>query len=232
MIRCRAAELMDDPRLDAEVHAHALRSLNRINQLLCVNRRMYSAVRRLGAPHPASVLDLGTGGGGFLHHIVRQRGRTEAGLLIGLDLSTFALGQAREGSDGAIRVLAADAHRIPLADNSVDVVACSLFLHHFAETEVVEILREAARIARRGIVVSDLSRSRLAFVLTWITTRLVSRSVVFRVDGPRSVRNAFRPGELSELARRAGLVNARVRRRFPFGMMLAWRKPEAADGSA
>ena len=231
MIRRRTPELMDDPSLDAHAHAHALRSLNRINRLLRVDRRLYAAVGRLAPANHTSVLDIGAGGGGFLHYISKRSGPVDARLLLGIDLSVFALGQVRAWYDGAVRLVAADAHRIPLADNSIDVITCSLFLHHFSESDVVEILREAARVSRRGLVVSDLSRSRLALALTWMTTRIVSRSHVFRVDGPSSVRNAFRPAELAELARQAGLAGARVRQRFPFRIMLTWRKPEASHAT-
>ncbi len=231
MIRCRAPELIDDPVLDARAHAHALRSLNRVNRLLGVDRGLYAAVAELGPVDRLSVLDLGTGGGGFLAYLFRRRGRTCMPLLLGLDCSAFALGQAWAWYDGAVQPVVADARGIPLADESVDVVTCSLFLHHFDEADIVGILREAARVSRRGMVVGDLSRSCLALVLTWITTRLISRSHVFHVDGPRSVRAAFRPSELAALAGLAGLVGARVRRRFPFRLMLVWRKPGQEDRS-
>jgi SAM-dependent methyltransferase len=228
MIRCRTCELMDDPGLDAGVHAHALRSLNRVNRLLAVDLGLYAGVRQLGPVDRMSVLDLGAGGGGFLDYLSRRRGGTGRPVLVGLDRSAFALRQARAWYDGGIRSLLADALRVPLADNSVDVVTCSLFLHHFDEPDAVAILREAARVARRGIVVGDLTRSWLALVLTWLATRMVSRSPVFHVDGTRSVRAAFRVDEVADLARRAGLAGASVRRRFPFRLMLIWRKPGAA----
>jgi ubiquinone/menaquinone biosynthesis C-methylase UbiE len=232
MIRCRTPELIDEPSLDTHAHADALRSLNRVNRVLGVDRRLYSAVAQLGPPGRLSVLDLGTGGGGFLGYFFRRRGGTGMPQLLGLDCSEFALGRAEAWYDGAVRPVVADARRIPLADGSVDVVTCSLFLHHFDEADVVCILREAARVARRGVVISDLSRSRLALVLTWITTRLISRSHVFHVDGPKSVRAAFRGSELAAMADRAGLVGACVRSRFPFRLMLVWCKTGRRDESA
>jgi ubiquinone/menaquinone biosynthesis C-methylase UbiE len=230
MKRCRSRELMDDPLLDAEAHGHALRSLNRINRLTRVDRRLYAAIRQLGPVGRMSVLDLGSGGGGFLHYVSKRRGGENGPPLVGLDRSAVAIRQAQAWYDGTIQSLLADAHRIPLADNSVDVVTCSLFLHHLDEPGVVRVLREAARVARRGIVVDDLSRSRLAVALTWVTTRIVSRSYVFHTDGTRSVRAALRWNELAELARQAGLSGARVSRRFPFRLMLIWQKPGGGDG--
>jgi ubiquinone/menaquinone biosynthesis C-methylase UbiE len=233
MIRCRTSELMDEPTLDAHAHTHALRSLNRVNRLIGAHYRLYKAITKLGPADRLSVLDLGTGGGGFLAYLFRRRKRAAGPLLLGLDRSASALRQVQAWHNGMIRPVRADARRIPLADNSADVVVCSLFLHHFDEPDVVLILREAARVARRGIAVSDLLRSRLALALTWVTTHLISRSYVFHVDGSRSVRAAFRADELAELAGQAGLVGARIERRFPFGlMMLIWQKPGEGRGQA
>ncbi len=87
-----------------------------------------------------------------------------------------ALGLAQRWYGQVIRWLPADARNIPLADDSIDIVTCSLFLHHFGEADAVLVLREAARVARLGIVIDDLSRSRVALVLTWFATRILSRS--------------------------------------------------------
>ncbi len=225
MMRLRRSELMDDPGLDRHTHAHALRALNRINRLLGVDQRRRRGLGRLGPTDRMSVLDLGTGGGGFLAHLAERRGVMPGAPLLGLDRSGAALGLARAWYDGAAALIVGDAREIPLDDNSVDVVTCSLFLHHFDEPDVVAILRESARVARRGVLVVDLARSRLALALTWIATRLISRSPVFHIDGPRSVQAAFRVEELAELANQAGLIDARVEKQIPFGLSLVWRKP-------
>lgn len=227
MIRQVLPELMDDPRLDGKAHAHALGTLNRVNRMLRVHHRLYRCIGQLSGGGEVSILDLGTGGGGFLGY-VSNRMQHQCGhpRLVGLDLSAQAIRCARRWHSGAIRWLVADARNIPLADNSIDIVTCSLFLHHFSEVDVVRILCEAARVARRGIVVDDLSRSRLALGLTWLGTRVLGRSHVFHVDGPRSVHAAFRQQELADLPRRAGLDGARLEKRFPFRLILTWKKPE------
>lgn len=227
MIRQAQPELMDDPALDGKAHAHALGMLNRVNRMLRVHHRLHACIGQLSERGDASILDLGAGGGGFLGYLsdrmAPEHGRAR---LLGLDRSAPAMRCARGWNSGAIRWLVADARNIPLADNSIDVVTCSLFLHHFDEVDAGRILCEAARVARLGIVVDDLERSRLALGLTWLGTRVLSRSHVFHVDGPRSVHAAFRQQELAELAHRAGLEGARLQKRFPFRLILIWKKPE------
>jgi ubiquinone/menaquinone biosynthesis C-methylase UbiE len=151
------------------------------------------------------------------------------GNLVGIDVSHFALTCGRKWQGPAFLGVVGDVRRVPLADDSVDVVTSQLLLHHFEGPEIVVILREAARVARRGVVIADLSRSWLAWGLTWLTTRLVSRSRIFHHDGPRSVRAAHRARELAEYAERAGLMRARVRRVFPFRLVLVWRKTQEAE---
>lgn len=226
MVRVRVPELMDDPAVDPRELRHALDTLNRTNRALGVERRLFEEAQRVAGIAAPSILDLGAGGGGFLQYVHLQSPGRNGTPLIGLDFSPNAT--AREKGD-ILDFLVGDARRVPLADESVDVVTCSLFLHHFDPPDVQRILREAARVARRGVVVSDLTRSWTSWVVTWAVTRLLSRSRLFHVDGPRSVRAAFTRAEMLELARSAGLAGARVRRTFPFRMLLSWRKEMAVE---
>lgn len=238
MKRLRRPEMMDDPAIGPGEHAHALASLNWINRALWAHRKLYQFLAELGDPRRMSIADLGAGGGGLLGHILRRRERGPAGetpvaaggsdtrppTLVGVDFSHYALACAQRWQGPGLRCVVGDVRRVPLADNSVDAVTSQLLLHHFDEADVVTILREAARVARRGVVVVDLSRSWTSWGLTWLTTRLVSRSRVFHVDGPRSVRAAYLPGEVAAMAEQAGLCGARVKSIFPFRLVLAWRK--------
>ncbi len=227
MKRLRKPELMDDPALKPEQHLHALLSLNRVNRFLGRYGRLYADVCRLAGKGGPALLDLGCGGAGFPSYAADQgngRGARESVTMIALDRSAFALRQARQWHGPKVDVVCADARALPLADNCVDIVVSQLFCHHFFESYAALILKEAARVARKGVVFDDLSRSRLSLIVTWVITRLISRSHVFHVDGPRSVRAAFRAEELVGLAESAGLVGAKVVRRFPFRMVLTWEK--------
>lgn len=216
---------MDDPSLCAKAHHHALQSLAFTNRLLGIDTSVRRALNR-AAPVNASVLDLGCGGGALLRRVDPTRSRK---LLVGVDRSKFALGLADTLNPFVARI-AADVRRLPLAADSVDVVVCNLLLHHFDPDDAVIVLAEAARVARCAVVISDLTRSRMAWLLTWVTTRLLSRSWVFHLDGPRSVRAAYACAEMHALARQAGMNSAIVTRQFPFRMLLVWLKPPLATG--
>lgn len=226
MILCRLPELMDQPSLGQDERAEALQLLNRINRRLGVDRRLCDWVRGVAGSESVSVLDLGSGGGGLLGYMVQRNGTAGPLRLIGLDQSLPALKLARRWQDSRVRWIRGDALHIPLADSSVDLVTCSLFLHHFDEGQVVQILRGAARVAKKGIVIGDLTRSRLALVSTWLFTHLASRSPVCHYDAAVSVRAAYNKEELAGLAAQAGLNNTQVRSHFPFRMILIWNRSE------
>lgn len=99
--------------------------------------------------------------------------------------------------------LTADALTVPLADNSVDVVSCCLFLHHLAPPEVAEFLAESLRLARVAVVINDLERSRMHFALAKLFS-FVDPSLLSRHDGPVSVRQAYTAAELEPMLRTTG----------------------------
>ena len=109
-----------------------------------------------------------------------------------------------------VKVLEADARRLPFADESADVVHGSLLIHHFDPGDAVRVLGEMRRVARRGVVVNDLRRGRLAFALTAAAVLGLARARYTRHDGVLSARRAYTLDELDELAASAGL--RRVRR--------------------
>jgi 2-polyprenyl-3-methyl-5-hydroxy-6-metoxy-1,4-benzoquinol methylase len=106
---------------------------------------------------------------------------------------------------------------------SFDVVTASLFLHHCPAREVVRALRAMDRLAARGLILSDLLRSRAGYWAVGLLSHLIGNAVV-RHDGPLSVRRAFRPEELEALAAEAGLPHLSVRVHPWFRVSLAGTK--------
>ena len=66
-------------------------------------------------------------------------------------------------------------------------------------------LGEAARLARHGVVVNDLVRSRLNWLGARLLLALTTRNRYTRHDGPLSVRRAYTKVELRALLAAAGL---------------------------
>jgi ubiquinone/menaquinone biosynthesis C-methylase UbiE len=136
-----------------------------------------------------------------------------------LDSSADVLDAARGHIGSApVRLHEGDARALPFADRSFDVVSCALALHHFAPDETPIVLRELARVARRGWVVVDLERSFVAYVGARLL-RLVLRNRLTRHDAPASVLRAYTPTELQVLLEKAGVDQAVVATQFPFRLV-------------
>jgi 2-polyprenyl-3-methyl-5-hydroxy-6-metoxy-1,4-benzoquinol methylase len=232
--RRRLPELMDAPDLDAGRHRNALRALQRGSLVSRTAATLWPAIRNVADRTPdraIRILDLACGGGHLAVSLARRCGlqgvRAE---VCGLDISAVALDYARAAAAAAgvseVRFERLDVVGDPLPEG-FDVVVCSLFLHHLADQEAEEVLRRMKRAARCLVMVSDLRRTDLGYLLAWVGCRLLSRSRVFHVDGPRSVEAAFSTGEARQLAERAGLTGAIVSEQWPQRWVICWRR---ADG--
>lgn len=226
-------ELMDDPAIAATDHLRALRGLGRLNRISGSARIVFSALRDLAERgEKLRVLDLATGGGDVpiaLHARARAAGVPLE--IAACDISPTAVEHARHRAAVAgaeVHFFLLNALRDPIP-SGYDVVVCSLFLHHLIDEHARELLSRMAAAARRRVIVNDLCRGRWNLMMVQVGARLLSRSPVVHVDGPRSVRAAFTPGEMRELARRAGLRDARVSRRWPARLLLTWDPPESPE---
>ena len=115
-----------------------------------------------------SILDVGAGSGELLRVSSRwaqQTNRTFFG--VGLELNERSAEAILIESGGEIESVRGDALKLPFATAHFDYVICSLFTHHFVEQQIVEILREMIRVARRKVFVIDLHRHPIAYSLLY-----------------------------------------------------------------
>jgi SAM-dependent methyltransferase len=216
---------MDDPTLDPALHEGALRGLERINAVSATARALWGPLRRLARGGPLRMLDLACGAGDVA--IALRRRARRAGLPIDVaacDRSPRALAhasaRAREQGE-EVDLFACDV----LGDGfpaGYDVYVSTLFLHHLREGEAVELLRRMA--SGRALLASDLVRGPPGYWAARLGTRFLTRSPVVHADGPASVEGAFTPAELRSLADAAGIPGARIRRHWPFRMLLEWER--------
>ncbi|MFT3685042.1 MAG: methyltransferase domain-containing protein [Phycisphaerales bacterium] len=229
--RTLVPELMDDPSLDPAEHRRALKGLARINTLSGAGTSLWRNVRPLLArASSGTLLDVAAGSGDVTLAVAQAARRDGVSLdLRVVEISPEAASVIRSRASAAsvgmtVDVRDAVAEGLGLTDESVDVAVCSLFLHHLTEDGVVSILREMKRVARRGVVVSDLRRCRTGLAAAYVAGRVLTRSPVVRVDAVLSVRAAFTVAELTTLAEQAGLSGVRILASWPFRLTLTWSR--------
>lgn len=212
MIRCSlhsrhaGRELLDAESLDAadlRLNLREMAMLNRLPGGVAASRRGIAML--LNGTRPATVLDVGTGSGDLPAALLRD---DSAGLrVVAVDVRPEVLAVASRRLQGVagVELLEADAVQLPLPDASVDVAHASMMLHHLDEERAVAALREMRRVARRGVVINDLRRGVLSFVVTAATVLALTRGRYTRHDGVLSARRAYTLPELDALASAAGL---------------------------
>lgn len=173
-----------------------------------------------------SVLDVGAGSGELLRNAARfARKHNKKALLAGLELNSRSAASILEESEDfpEITSVRGNGLSIPFADGSFDFVISSLFAHHLTDSQINACLREMARVARNRVYLIDLHRHPLAYVAYKGFCAAFRISRLVREDGSLSILRAFRPNELEELARSAGLSEISVKRSFPFRLVLSGR---------
>ncbi len=228
MVRVLEPEIMDDPGLAPDEHAGALAGLARLNAVSFAARAVYRQTRSVASAMrgPVRVVDVGTGSADVLVGVCLAARRDGLDLrATACDISAFALRAATARAERA--GVPIDTARLDAVEDEIpegDVVISSLFLHHLAEHQASRVLESMRRAARAGIVVSDLRRCGWGTALAAVVPRVMTRSRVVHVDAVRSARAAFSVLELRDLADRAGLEGAVIRRAWPARMMLGWSR--------
>lgn len=219
---------MDRADADPPALAHGLDDLRAVNRWLGGKRTAVALGLDLAARvprEPVQVLDVGTGAADIPLALVaaaRTAGRRVR--VTGLDAHPETVAYARKATAGDpdIEIVRGDALELPFPDSSFDIAMCNTMLHHFDPTDAARVLAGLNRVARFGVIVTDLARSRLALAGARVLAATVwRRHPITRHDGPISVRAAYTPDELRRLAETAvSDAPARVRREPVFRMSL------------
>jgi SAM-dependent methyltransferase len=184
--------------------------------------RPLGALLRAEPGRPVRVLDVGCGGADVpraladwaRRHAVRVR-------ITAVDQDPVVVARAAAACRPwpEIRVVRADATRLPFAERSFDYVTSSMLLHYFGLVEAANLLASWRRLATRAVVVADVRRHWVPCAAIALLGRL-SRNPLFQEGHGHTVRRGFTPKELGRLGGQAGFARMRVRRHVPFRLSL------------
>lgn len=201
-------ELLDGP-LDDALLAGNMRDLARINRYLggasISHRALRSVVGADGSIGALRLLDVGTGAADIPASLLASTQHLD---ITAIDSRGEIVGLAQRVQAGTagLRIELADGSALPWAEGAFDIVHASLVLHHLGPRAAVSLLREMARVARIGVIINDLERTRHGWLGAWLLLHGMSRNRYTLHDGPLSVRRAWRAAEVVDMAATVGLV--------------------------
>ena len=219
-------ELLDAGEGTDKDVAHSLLDLRRINRFLGGRKvilRALSSCLDGSSLQKISLLDVGTGSADIPMAIAADCRRSGLeSFITAVDISerNLRVSRSRLNVSADINLVQADSLKLPFASRSFDFVTASLFLHHFRDEDVVRLLADFGRIAKRAVIINDLVRNLVPYYFTRVAGPMLAWIFLTRNDASVSVLRGFTPDEMKDLARLAGLSNIKVKRSFPYRLSL------------
>jgi 2-polyprenyl-3-methyl-5-hydroxy-6-metoxy-1,4-benzoquinol methylase len=205
--RTDATEIMDDFSISGKILHKTLDTLANINKWLGGNKVTLYGLKKVIKNHPKNVpitiIDLGCGGGDILRKVSKY-GKKEGYIfkLVGIDANEDAVDYAREISKDypEISFVACDIFSDAFESLQYDVVLTTLFLHHFKEDQIINMLSSLKKKAKLGIVVNDLHRHPMAYYLFKLVCVTIKNTMIIE-DGLTSVLRGFKRHELEKFSK-------------------------------
>jgi ubiquinone/menaquinone biosynthesis C-methylase UbiE len=212
--------LDEDLGTTAEVAAslHDLRHINRWFGGVATTTNLLRRIFRETHSHKLSLLEVGAGAGDT--PLTAQKKLAAEGLQLQVVLLDRVWSHLPRNGAASI---AGDAAKLPIRDNSFDVVSCTLLAHHFEPDRLQAFIAEALRVTRRAVLINDLIRSRLHLALVYSGLPLFRSRITWH-DAPASVRRAYTCAEMHKLLQEAPATRREISRHYLFRMgALLWK---------
>lgn len=209
-------ELMDDLACSGEVLEQTLCELKIINRWLGGNYVTISGVRQLFKSHPLptyTIIDVGCGGGDMLRMMddwAADEGFNVGFLGVDANPNIIELARQRLQDLPKIKLITQNVFDPAFGLGKVDIITCTLFMHHFSDLELVSLLGVFRQKARIGIVINDLHRHAVAYHSIRILTGLFSKSPMVHNDAKLSVLRSFSRVDWEQILKNAGIKDFKI----------------------
>ena len=214
-------EIMDDLNDGSESLYQALYELDVINKWLGGNEITENALFKILLAEPDKkwrIADVGCGSGNILCRIAEKARKHDVHVeLIGFDANPNVIEYARKHCKAypEIELISENIQAPSFKNRKFDVILTTLFLHHFNEATLTEMLKEFQRQSKY-IIINDLHRHWFAYYsIKWITL-FFSKSTMVKNDACLSVWRAFKKSDLNTILKDAGIQSYSLKWRWAF----------------
>ena len=205
--RSQQLEIMDNLDFQGLEMQNLLKDLKTVNKWLGGSNITIDGLKKLLTPNfktkKITILDVGCGDGELLRQCADFGKRNNLELeLIGIDFNENILEFAKFQSKEYLNIkfqkvdVFSEENLIP----NCDIALCTLFLHHFSNENIINILKILLNKTQIGLVINDLERNKLAFNLFKIVSHLFLKTNTAKHDGLVSVARGFKREELQNIS--------------------------------
>jgi 2-polyprenyl-3-methyl-5-hydroxy-6-metoxy-1,4-benzoquinol methylase len=221
--RSKETEIMDDFNMGGETLTSSLDNIAWINRILGGNKPILKAIKTMAAAAAKGsvihITDVGCGNGDMLRAIA-DMGKQEGFnfKLTGIDANQYTIDYGTQLSKDYTEISYScnDVLSKDFSMPSSDIILFTLTLHHFKDEEILILLRDANKCAKKSVIVNDLERSKISYILFgWL-------SYVFRLgemnanDGKVSILRGFKRKELEQYAGELNLKQYSIQWKWAF----------------
>lgn len=216
-------ESMDDFSMDNDGLVTALDDIARINQFLGGNSVTLEGVQHLIKDFPKdqtiTIMDFGCGSGDMLRMLWKFGKENNLKFqLIGIDANEATIRHAEKCSTEFenITYLAEDIFLYDFSKYKIDIALITLTLHHFKDDEILKIMRVILNLVKKGIVVNDLHRSKIAYRLFQMIIFIFRLKKMTAQDGLISILRGFKREDLEKFSKELALKKYSIKWKWAF----------------
>lgn len=197
--RSTQREIMDDYNFQGNEMKNLLKDLKFVNKWLGGNKITINGLELLlknnSKKETITILDIGCGDGEMLRKCAKFGVKNNFNLkCIGIDFNENIIETAENLSNNYnnITFITVDIFKEKEKIPTCDIALCTLFLHHFSNKKIEDLIKILTEKTRIGLIINDLHRSKIAFNLFKIFSNLFLKTKTAKHDGLVSIARGFK----------------------------------------
>ncbi len=220
--RSHQSEQLDNPNLQGTELEETLQNLRIVNYLLGNIRSLSKSILKIVNSKKQDkyrIVDLGSGGGDALKYLAQVCRKKKIQVeFVGIDFNTHSLQYAKKQAADfpEIEWLQGDILDPNFELPECDVLISSHFMYHFEDAQLIDFLKQQKHKVSTAIVISELQRSKMAFVLFKIFAPLLRFTKIAYEDGLLAIRRSFIRTELEAILKEAEIERFSLKWKWAF----------------